>query len=98
MPRELGGREERLGGGRGGWRSGRPSAPVRAVVAAPVLTAGQGSLPELTALDLTLDQQGTGWEGDPEEVRLRTFHKLRHLLPSLGPPPVATELPGAEPT
>lgn len=61
-----------------------------------MLTAGQGNCLSSWHLDLTQDQQGMGWEGDPEEVKLRTFHKLRHLLPSMGPPPVATELPGAE--
>lgn len=52
-PQELRvGREEPLLGGVGwvaGWRSGRPGALMWVLAAAPVLTAGQGLLPELMA-------------------------------------------------
>lgn len=100
VPWELGGgQEEGLGRGGDGWRGGRPGAPMWAAAAAPALTAGQGPLPELMAPGFDPGQGGDGTGGGPS--RGQALHKLCHILPSLGPPPVPTELKGAasaEPT
>lgn len=97
VPQGLGAGRRTWGADGGGWRGGGPGVLVWALLAAPVLTAGQGPLPELLAPGPDQGPGGDGWGGGggggPRRGQAdRLAQGLSHPSLSGTPPLLPTEL------